>query len=42
MQTSGAGGAARDVDASASCASRYDITQLSDRNTSTLERVLGG
>jgi hypothetical protein len=35
IATSDAGGAARDVDASASCAGRCDITQPSSRITST-------
>jgi hypothetical protein len=35
IETLGAGGAARDVNASASCAGRCDITQPSDRTTST-------
>jgi hypothetical protein len=38
---SDAGGAARDVDASASCPDRYDITQPSDRTTNTSDAGSG-
>jgi hypothetical protein len=41
IETSGAGGAAQDVDASALCAGRCDITQPSDRTTSTSGVHLG-